>query len=144
MDPWRLAFRNGHWYLAGRDHGRDDERMFRLDRLESPIAMDDGAPAFERPAVGAAPTVPWEMGDEPPVTARLLVDADHAGWAVGQVGPETVVERRSDGAIVLAVNVTNRSAFRSFVLGFLDHAEVLEPTELREELVDWLDALCRG
>ena len=84
------------------------------------------------------------MGDEPPVTARLLVDADHAGWAIGQVGPDSVIERRPDGGTVLAVKVTNRSAFRSFVLGFLDHAEVLEPADVREDLVAWLEAMCPG
>ena len=60
------------------------------------------------------------------------------------MGPEGVEERRPDGSVVLAVHVTNRSAFRSFVLGFLDHAEVVGPPELRAELVDWLEALCRA
>ena len=46
-----------------------------------------------------------------------------------------------DGSVVLAVRVTNRDAFRSFVLGFLDHAEVLGPAELRADLVEWLEAL---
>ena len=36
--------------------------------------------------------------------------------------------------------VTNREAFRSFVLGLLDHAEVLEPAELRADMVAWLTA----
>ena len=31
--------------------------------------------------------------------------------------------------------VVNRAAFRTFVLGFLDHAEVLEPPELRADIV---------
>ena len=39
--------------------------------------------------------------------------------------------------------VRNRDAFRSFVLSFLEHAEVLEPDELRADLVDWLEALAR-
>jgi predicted DNA-binding transcriptional regulator YafY len=82
------------------------------------------------------------MGDEPPVRARLLVDADHAGWAVGQVGADAVESRGDDGSVVLGVTVTNRAAFRSFVLGFLDHAEVLDPPDLREELVSWLEQLC--
>ncbi len=42
---------------------------------------------------------------------------------------DAVEERRPDGSVVLAVPVTNRAAFRSFVLGFLDHAEVLGPPE---------------
>jgi predicted DNA-binding transcriptional regulator YafY len=44
--------------------------------------------------------------------------------------------------VVLAVSVTNRPAFRSFVLGFLDHAQVLGPAELRAEMVEWLEAQC--
>jgi len=142
VDPWRLAFRNGHWYLVGRDHGRQDERRFRLDRLESAVTIDEDGGPFDAPPSAGAPAAPWQMGDEPPLTARLLVDGDHGGWAVGQVGPESVVERRADGAIVLDVNVTNRSAFRSFVLGFLDHAEVLGPPELRADVVTWMEAMC--
>lgn len=142
VDPWRLAFRNGHWYLAGRDHDRDDERNFRLDRVAGDITVDESGEAFEPPADTPGQAVPWQMGDEEPVTARLLVDADHVGWAVGQVGADAVESRRDDGSVVLTVHVTNRSAFRSFVLGFLDHAEVLDPPELRAEMVSWLEQLC--
>jgi predicted DNA-binding transcriptional regulator YafY len=39
---------------------------------------------------------------------------------------------------VLTLPVTHPDGFRSFVLGFLDHAVVLDPPELRQELVDWL------
>jgi predicted DNA-binding transcriptional regulator YafY len=143
VDPWRLAFRNGHWYLAARDHASGEERNFRLDRLDGCITIDDDASPFDAPPLATGPAVPWEMGDEDPVHARLLVDADHAGWAVGQVGGDAVESRRDDGSVVLTVNVTNRAAFRSFVLGFLDHAEVLGPPELRADLVAWLEDLCR-
>src|SRR3954454_14447543 len=122
VDPWRLAFRNGHWYLLGRDHDRDGERNFRLDRVDSEIVPDASATAFDAPPDARAPAAPWQMGDEDPVRARLLVDADHAGWAVGQVGQDAVERRDDGGSVVLGVTVTNRSAFRSFVLGFLDHA----------------------
>jgi predicted DNA-binding transcriptional regulator YafY len=44
--------------------------------------------------------------------------------------------------VEVAVTVTNREAFRSFVLGFLDHAEVLSPPDLRAAVVTWLEALC--
>ena len=50
-----------------------------------------------------------------------------------------MVERRDDGAVVVALPVTNREAFRSFVLGLLEHAEVLGPAELRADIVAWLE-----
>ncbi len=37
--------------------------------------------------------------------------------------------------------IENRDAFRTFVLGLLEHAEVLAPPELRDDLVEWLQAL---
>ena len=144
VDPWRLSFRNGHWYLAGHDHDAGEERMFRLDRVESEVEVTGDEGAFERPPhVGAQPP-PWEMGGDVALTARLLVDAGQSAWAASHVGPEAVEAWNPDGSVVLAVRVTNRDAFRSFVLGFLEHAEILEPPELRAEMVDWLRDLCRS
>jgi proteasome accessory factor B len=144
LDPWRLSFRNGHWYLAGHDHDAGEERMFRLDRIESEVDATGEAGAFDRPPhVGAQPP-PWQMGGDEELTARLLVDAGQASWAASHVGPEAVEDWRPDGSVVLAVRVTNREAFRSFVLGFLDHAEVLGPAELRAEMVEWLEGICRS
>jgi predicted DNA-binding transcriptional regulator YafY len=50
-----------------------------------------------------------------------------------------VVDERPDGSVVVAMTVTNRDNFRSFVLTFLDHAEVLSPPDLRAEIVAWLE-----
>jgi predicted DNA-binding transcriptional regulator YafY len=51
-----------------------------------------------------------------------------------------VAEERSDGSVVVTMAVTNRQNFRSFLLTFLDHAEVLEPADLRADVVAWLEA----
>jgi proteasome accessory factor B len=143
LDPWRLSFRNGHWYLAGHDHDAGEERVYRLDRIESDVEAVGPDAAFDRPpADDALLPPPWELGGDDAQTARLLVDAGQAGWAAGHVGRDAIEEWRPDGSVVLAVRVTNRDAFRSFVLGFLDHAEVLDPPELRAELVEWLRGLC--
>ncbi|HVL26659.1 MAG TPA: WYL domain-containing protein [Acidimicrobiales bacterium] len=143
LDPHRLSFRNGHWYLAAHDRAAGEERSYRLDRIESAVEAGEAGTAAP-PAAGPASATPspWELGGEEPVTARLLVDAGQAGWAEGHVGPSAVTERRPDGSVVLEVRVTNRDAFRSFVLGFLDHAEVLGPPELRADVTRWLEGLC--
>ena len=83
----------------------------------------------------------WELGAEASVVARVRIDPAQAQWALQHVGPDHVVERAADGGIVVELPVTNRAAFRSFVLSFLEHAEVLDPPELRQELIDWLEAV---
>ena len=60
---------------------------------------------------------------------------------MGALGAGAVVDQRDDGGVVVALDVVNRDAFRAFVLDLLDHAEVLDPPELRTEVVDWLTAL---
>jgi proteasome accessory factor B len=141
VDPYRLDFQRGRWYLSGYDHVRAGERVFRLDRFESAIEVLDG-PRFERPAV-AVPGVrlePWQLGEGEATQARVLVDGAQAPWIVQHLGSGAVAEERPDGSVVVTMTVTNRDNFRSFVLTFLDHAEVLEPADLRAEIVAWLEA----
>jgi predicted DNA-binding transcriptional regulator YafY len=144
VDPWRLAYRNGHWYLAGWDRDRDAERQFRLDRLTSaPTAGPAGA--FERPPeLPRRPSKPWEMGDDDEVVAQLGVNADQAAWVIEQVGDDAVTARPDDGSVVVSMRVTNRAAFRSFALGLLDRAEVLGPPDLRNDMVQWLETVAAG
>ena len=142
IEPFRLTFSKGQWYLAGFDRTRGAERLFRVDRVESDVQL--GPPnAFRRPDhVGSDPRVrAWELGDGEPIEARLLVDADQVLWATHAAGSDAIVETRPDGSSVFALTVRNRPAFRSFVLAFLDHAEVLSPAELRGDVVEWLEAL---
>jgi proteasome accessory factor B len=141
VDPWRLDFQRGRWYLTGFDHGRDGERVYRLDRIAGEVEVLDG-PAFERPerAGGAGgPVEPWQLGEGEPMMARVAVDAVQAPWIVDHLGGESVVEAHADGSVTVELPVTNRESFRSFVLSFLDHAEVLSPPELRDDMIAWLE-----
>ena len=142
LEPQRLLFHRGHWYVSGFDRGRQDERIFRVDRIDGAITTGERGGFASRPATRADPVVrAWELGDGDPIEARILVDADQAIWAAHHVGTDAIVESHPDGAVVLALTVRNRDAFRSFVLSFLEHAEVLEPPELRALVIDYLQAM---
>ena len=145
VDPWRLSFHRGHWYLSGLDHGRSEERQFRLDRVEGPLETTGPAGAFARPGTTqTAPPPPWRMGDEPEQRAVLLVDSDQAAWARQALGAEEVREERPDGSVVFEVAVTSTGGFRSFVLGYLEHAEILGPPALRRDMISWLEQIRAG
>lgn len=142
--PFGIVFRNGHWYGVGHDPDRTATRAFRADRIEGDV--DVGQPgSFEPPATfdpsSALRDEPWRFGDEEPVEALVGVSPPQAGWVVAEVGEEAVVERDADGSVVVRMAVTNRSAFRSFVLGLLDSADVVGPPELRAEMVEWLTGM---
>jgi predicted DNA-binding transcriptional regulator YafY len=147
VDPWGILFRRGHWYVVGHDRDRGDRRSFRVDRIEGDV--EAGPPQTFEPPAHLEPAAilhdePWRYGDEDVVSARVAVDAVQAASVVEQVGEDAVVERRDDGSIVVELSVTNTDAFRSFVLGLLDAAEVVAPRELRDEMRAWLDELARS
>lgn len=141
LDPYKLSFLRGHWYLIGFDHLREDERQFRVDRIAGVVEVQ-GAATTERPDGPSNDRAEsWELGDEEPILARLLVDADQAGWAKHYLGRDAVVASHPDGSAEFELTVRNSEAFRSFVLTFLEHAELLSPPDLRDDLVSWLQQL---
>ena len=144
LEPYGVVHRFGHWYVVGRDAERDGPRAFRVDRIEgTPVAGDPGS--FEPPAdTDPAEYIrddPLTYGDANPVTASVLVAASRAALVVDELGDDAVAERRDDGSVVVELQVVNREAFRTWVLGLLEHAEVLAPADLREDLVAWLGAI---
>ncbi len=141
VDPLRLDFRRGRWYITGFDRDRSAERNFRLDRIDGRVAVsNDNQHPDAAQTRSHRPFEPWRFGDEAPVEAELLVDAGQAQLAASQVD-QSAAEWRDDGSVVLRLAVTNRDAFRSFVLSFLEHAEVLAPPELRTMMIDWLETI---
>lgn len=146
VDPWGLLLRGGFWYVTGHDHDRGERRTFRVDRMEGgPGAIEVGEPSsFTRPADfdprTAFPSDPKQIGHDPADAreATVLVDALRAGAVERELGAARVIERRDDGSIEVSVPAGNVDAFRSWILGLLDHAIVLAPADARAAVVDWL------
>ncbi len=145
VDPYGLLTRDGFWYVVGYEHESGLRKTFRVDRIDGEAVLDTGAEAFVAPAdfdpVAAVFTDPKRLAEEgaEPVDALVAVDSLRAASVVREVGAASVIERRADGGVVVKVPATNRAAFRSWVLGLLDHAEVVAPPEVRSELVGWLE-----
>lgn len=147
LDCHGILLRGGHWYAIGHDHARNATRSFRVDRIDGPVRV--GTPGgFESPRgfdpAAAFSDRPWEYGDGVgpiPMTAEVLIDATHAAFVIQQLGEEAVVRRESDGSAVVALQVSSPSAFRNFVLGLLDHGEVLSPPQLRSDIKGWLESM---
>jgi proteasome accessory factor B len=144
LDPYGLLSRDGFWYVVGRDHRRGELRTFRVDRIEGKVEIG-AAGSFDVPAgfdpAAAVLDDPKAVGSGAPVEALVWVDPLRAARVRREVGEAAVTEQRGDGSVVVRVPATNREAFLSWVLGLLDHAEVLAPPELRALVVDALSVV---
>lgn len=145
VEPWGIVARNGFWYLIGLDRRAAERRTYRVDRMEGVAAV--GSPsAFDRPADFDPATALQQAiesigAQEGVVEALVLIDAPRALAAEMELGADSVAERRADGSIVVRVPCRNRLVFRAWVLGFVEHAEVLDPREVRDEITAWLGAM---
>jgi predicted DNA-binding transcriptional regulator YafY len=144
LQPYSLLLRDGFWYVIGFDVGAGEVRTYRPDRIDDDVeAGPDGA--FERPAGfdarTAFPADPRLIGDEPEARAVVRIDAERSVRALDSARPEEVLQRYPDGAVELDVPCANLDAFRSWLFGFGEHAEVLAPPDVREAVVRWLEQM---
>jgi proteasome accessory factor B len=148
VEPYGLLLRDGFWYLVGFDHTRGERRTFRVDRIDGRITMGDGD-QFERPAGLNLRTVlpddPKMLGaDGDAAEAIVRVDAVRAPAVVRELGADRVVDRSPNGDVDVRVPCANREAFRSWVLGLMEHAEVRSPADVRADIVVWLERQAAG
>ncbi len=145
VDPWGVLLQTGFWYLVGHDHERDARRTFRIDRIDGRVALGDEVTAPRPDDFDPATAVPGDpklIGVTGDVShAQVRIAPQRAGGVVRELGDDRVVARGDDGSVVVEVPCANLPAFRSWVLGFLDDAEVLGPAEVRADLVGWLEGI---
>jgi proteasome accessory factor B len=145
VDPWGLLLRTGFWYLIGLDHGHQERRTYRIDRIEGAVELIAGQ-SFERPEGfdprHAFPDDPKMIGADAAVPdALVLVDPAQAATALAEIGADRVRARHDDGSIEIDVPCANLPAFRSWLLGYLGHAEVLAPHDVRADVIGWLEGM---
>lgn len=147
LDPWGLLLRGGFWYVIGHDHRRGEQRTFRVDRFDSAEVLAGEPASFVRPPTfdprTAFPADPKQIGHraDEGVDALVWIDALRSASVARELGADRVVERSDDGSIMVSVPAGNLAAFRSWVLGLLDHAIVEGPPEVRQHVIDWLTAV---
>jgi proteasome accessory factor B len=144
LDPWGLLSREGFWYVVGLEHGSGERRTFRVDRIESDVEIGEAASFTVPDGFDPATAVmddPKAIGDAVGTIATVKVDSLRAQRVENEVGAGNVDERSDDGSIVVRVPCANLDAFRSWLFGLGDHAEVLSPPEVRSDIVGWLEHL---
>ncbi|MBS2961634.1 WYL domain-containing protein [Actinocrinis puniceicyclus] len=141
VEPWTIDSWRGRWYLAGYDLGRDDARVFRLDRITSPVLLTGRAPQHKVPD-------------------RLDVRAQVDAFAVrssGDLGPATLRVRegtcfplrRGAGSVVEGedgwdtIVITAYADTAGWLAEYGPDVVVLDPPSLRAAVIARLRAIAR-
>jgi len=133
VDPYRLWFFNGTFYLIGRCHLRRDIRIFALDRISLlhqtgdtfDIPAEFDADAFMRRSFGVY------QGELQQV--KVWFSPDIAGYIREKVWHENqTLTPQQDGSLLFEAEVAGTEEIRFWIMNWGGDAEVLEPASLRE------------
>lgn len=134
IDPYRLAFAAGNWFVIGYCHRRDEFRVFRLDRiLEAAVTGEN----FElradfEPADLIDGGRVFSAEETVPVTVRYGTRIE--AW-IREKGP---VRDADGGGVLVDFEVADPAWIVRHVLRYGPDAELLEPDDLRELVVESL------
>lgn len=140
VDPFRVAFRGGRWYLVGHDRDRDAIRAFRLSRISSDCDRvgDAAQPPTGFRAEDHIKVGPWGAG-EPTGSARIAFSPD-AVWPAKQAVDVMSERGLADGWVELEMPGGDPEWLATWVLSFGAEAEAIAPPELRDEVLARLEA----
>jgi proteasome accessory factor BC len=143
VDPYHLVFRNGQFYLIGHSHERDEVRVFRLSRIRGKVsyatkAEHDFAPPEDFDRRDYASRADWQMGEIDGagrvfLRERIawLVERDFGGY--GQLRKATKEDSLSGRGAVYETEYASSRQLISWVLGWRENAELLEPKDLAKD-----------
>ncbi|MEU7163603.1 WYL domain-containing protein [Streptomyces morookaense] len=140
VEPWTLECWRGHWYLAGWDRDRQAERVFRLSRITGRVrsrALPFTAPVPDH--VTVRETVESWAGETATGTALIKVRAGH-GYPLRARATAT----RDLGGGWDELEIPYGHGLDAWLVEFGPDVIVLEPAELRADVIDRLRAVAKG
>jgi predicted DNA-binding transcriptional regulator YafY len=124
VEPRRLSYADGAWYLTAFCRSRQDERAFRLDRIEA-FQVE---PERFRPRPAATGVT------APAVEVEVRFRADVVRWVSEKQHWSFTGETPSAGGTLMRYRPGNIDEIASWLLGWGAAAKVLTPLELRDRL----------
>ena len=140
LSPHGLVVHSGRWYLAAFDHGREDMRTFRVDRMRRPaldplaaVEPPDGFDAVAHVSRALA-RVPWAWD----VEVQLDLSAEHAARRL----PATLAELTEEsGGTLLRMRVGSLDWMARLLAGLDCSFTIHRPEELRASVRELAERL---
>ena len=134
LEPYRIVFWNGYWYLIGMDLDRSAIRLFKLSRFTGDVSISKKKKEFE-------------ISEDFEVTNHLpKMDFEIVQNAKIKIRKEAGVLLRNRGTFIAddgefdiyQINFENEAAFLREVIWHGTNVEVMEPIELKQSLLTLL------
>ena len=136
IEPYYLVFKWSSWYVWGWCTTREDFRLFKLNRMDGVAETDR---RFDRRSV-PLPDLSNERIFPGGIRVKALFAPDTKWRLVEEFGPHCFSEA-DDGRLLFTADHTDMDDLVSWLMTFGAKAEVLEPAEVRDRILQIAEAL---
>jgi proteasome accessory factor C len=141
LEPRAVFHKDGHWYLAAWNVAKEEEHLFRLDRIASVVIGTRFFGEHKGPPLDRFRTrqLYFQSGSERDVTVRFTGEA--AALALEQWPDRATTE--DDDSVTVRARLAPGNFLLGWVLGHGGQAEVAGPPDVREQLAARVAKLSR-
>lgn len=136
IEPYYLIFRWSSWYVWGWCVKRRDFRLFKLNRMDK---VKISKQEFVKRQV-PIPNLSDERIFAGGIKVKALFDEDCKWRLVEEFGTDSF-EVQQDGKLLFQADYTNKDYLITWLMSFRDKVELLEPTEIRNELKNSIECM---
>lgn len=130
IEPCYLIFRWSSWYVWGWYRLREDYRLFKLNRME---ALELSASVFEK-RKAPMPDLSNERIFPGGLHVKAIFQPECKWRLIEEFGADCFAEQE-DGSLLFSADYTDKENLITWLMSFREKAILLEPKEVRDELV---------
>jgi predicted DNA-binding transcriptional regulator YafY len=135
VEPYKIWFHDGGFYLIGHCRWRKEIRVFAVERIKKILLTDDTFELPEEFDVDEFMRGSFGVYQGKPDNVRILFSADVAEYIKERIWHESQkLHDNPDGSVLFEADVACTEEFKSWVLRWGAKAIVLQPEELRNEI----------
>lgn len=138
IEPYYLIFRWSSWYVWGWCTKRKDFRLFKLNRMENVCLSEE---KFEKRRA-VMPDLTDERIFPGGIQVKALFDPECKWRLIEAFGPDCFREQE-DKRLLFQADYTDREHLLTWLMTFRDQVTVLEPEEIRTQIRDCAERICR-
>lgn len=131
IEPYYLVFKWSSWYVWGWCIKRKDFRLFKLNRMDALIREQC---TFE-PREVPPPDLSTQRIFPGEIKVKALFSGDSKWRLIEEFGVHCFTEEQ-DGSLLFTTDYTDKDNLLSWLMTFGDKVTVLEPVEVRDELIE--------
>lgn len=131
LEPRKLVFKGQSWYLYGFCRAKKDDRYFKISRIKDLYLETE---VF-------IPSTPVQSKEQEPasqtnqmIDVTFTADSEMA-YRIYDEFPLEAIDKKEDGSFLIRSRLQAGGWLPGYLMSYEDHIELLEPTELRLQLL---------